>query len=602
MDIRKSQVDINFYISLYENVLRDSLSAFPSVAIEREMVRDMRTISARLESEGLSFLTKTLPSLGKAIDLALEVGRFTPVPGFGLYRARGKVWKTPKLFSALFSVTFDSDGLLLAGGNTAVPFLRQLCFMLYKLELPFTPEHARAFSERFKTTDSSLSKVILPHNRVLRVARMFLRKVFEGFDPFNIEPAHGPGAVAERVRGRDKYRTICDSYLPRIDQYYPYVTYVSKGVLFQDAASLTAHIKQERDLPPSRVCFVPKDSRGPRVIAAEPAVLQYLQQGLSRKLVRYVENHPLTRGHVLFTDQSVHRGLALRASVTGRHATLDLQDASDRVSIQLVKALFPEPLLSCILSLRSTAAVLPSGEKIVMQKYASMGSALCFPIEALTFYALSVGSLWHLRKTLKPPSVFVYGDDIITRTQYAEVVRSSLEEFGILFNRRKCFTTGSFRESCGCDAFRGEDVTPVRVRAVVSVDPQLVTLVPLNKNANAFFDKGYWRTSEYLHRFVERVWGLIPTAHPTFSGLCRTSAILPPTKLLPSRVKSRWNRAYQVREIRTLRICAKPLFSPFPDFRVRLGYDLQRGQTPIYQDEVAVRHSARPKVTWGCFD
>lgn len=600
---RKSQPDVEFYVGLFENVLRDCLSAYPSVAIDVELDRDMRFVRRRAKHEGISFFTKALPALGRAVDASMEDGCFTPCPGFARLRRGGEVWKTPAFLSALFSATFDSDGRLLANRDTAIPYLRQLCYMLYKLEVPFTDEQTKRYAQKFKDVDASLTAELPKWDtQSFRVARMFLRKLFKGFNPEDIEPGHGPGAVAEGAKARDKYLTIQDTYIRALDGKYPYVRYISRGILLQDLESLTAHTRKKGSLPPSRVCFVPKDSRGPRVIAAEPAVLQYLQQGLGRRIVEWVERHDLTRGRVLFTNQRTHQRLALRASLTGSHATLDLQDASDRVSTELVKRLFPANLVPYLLALRSDTATLLKKETVTLNKYASMGSALCFPVEALTFYALSVGAVWQLRHALEFPGIFVYGDDIICRTEFSQRIRGELETYGVRFSDRKCFEKGKFRESCGCDAFQGEDVTPVRVRALVDADPRLASLIPLNKNANAFFDRGYWRTSEYLHSYVESRWGELPTALPTFNGLARTSSVLPPCVRIPRGVRKRWNKDYQVWEVRTLRLRARKMYSPFPDYRVRLGYDLNSGPTPVYQDEVAVRHSALTKVTWGAVD
>jgi hypothetical protein len=69
-----------------------------------------------------------------------------------------------------------------------------------------------------------------------------------------------------------------------------------------------------KSVPQARVCLVPKDSRGPRIISCEPAELMFIQQGIMRKLYSHLETHHLTAGQINFTDQSINRNLALLAS------------------------------------------------------------------------------------------------------------------------------------------------------------------------------------------------------------------------------------------------------------------------------------------------
>jgi hypothetical protein len=81
--------------------------------------------------------------------------------------------------------------------------------------------------------------------------------------------------------------------------------------------------------------------------------------------------------------------MAKEGSVSGEIATIDLSDASDRVSLALVEELFgfnPGFLRFLKLS-RSPFAQLPGGELVLLNKFASMGSALTFPVEAMVFTA-----------------------------------------------------------------------------------------------------------------------------------------------------------------------------------------------------------------------
>lgn len=298
--------------------------------------------------------------------------------------------------------------------------------------------------------------------------------------PTCITPRHGPGAVAggEKLNGKWNFSTLYQS-LHKEWPYYEYLFGVRSSVRtdrhssarslpLQLAASVGSYRNMRRvSTPRSRLLFVPKDSRGPRAICCEPLELMYIQQGVARHLMSYIERHPYTRGHVNFIDQSVNAHLAKEASSTREWATIDLTDASDRVGIQLVRSLFPPRVVKKWLALRSTEILLPNGEVLQLEKFAAMGSALCFPVESLTFWVISVARVWEhvrdLRRALE--SVYVYGDDIIIKDEYTSMVVEALEDVGLLVNKKKSFSgTCPFRESCGIEALAGHDVTPLRIK------------------------------------------------------------------------------------------------------------------------------------------
>jgi hypothetical protein len=82
----------------------------------------------------------------------------------------------------------------------------------------------------------------------------------------------------------------------------------------------------------AKLTAVPKDSRGPRLICVHPKEAIWIQQGQRLKLEAAITSSNLTKGRINFTDQTVNGGLALESSKSGRLATLDLKEASDRIS------------------------------------------------------------------------------------------------------------------------------------------------------------------------------------------------------------------------------------------------------------------------------
>jgi hypothetical protein len=168
------------------------------------------------------------------------------------------------------------------------------------------------------------------------------------------------------------------------------------------------------------------------------------------------------------------------------------------------------------------------GDEIRLNKFASMGSALCFPIESMVFFTLLV--LSEIRRHNLPISsrtvdkcrsaVFVYGDDLIIPTDAASDACSILEAFGLKVNAKKSFWTGKFRESCGMDAYAGVDVTPVYIRHKPPASIREVTpVVSLVAAANHFYRKGWWRAAQLLRDMIETKTGPLPYVGETASCL-----------------------------------------------------------------------------------
>jgi hypothetical protein len=350
------------------------------------------------------------------------------------------------------------------GNSEAVDCVRQLSYIFYKLETNFDQDFITEHLSRFKEIDRQVGNIdFSPSMDLIDVARSYIWRILCNSDPFDIRPCHGSGATADMMKNHEKWHEL--RYYQQLDDSFPYPEY-----FFFSPTHLSDELeKLEKSSlvdPQARVCLVPKDSRGPRIISCEPAALMYIQQGLMRKLYQVIEGHHLTRGFVNFTDQEINRGLAYSSSKTGEWATLDLSDASDRVALKLVEYLFPPNWFEAFQACRSKSTLLPNGEIVVLNKFAPMGSACCFPVEALVFWAIALAGI-RLRGLTSP--VYVYGDDIIVGTECSAVVMSCLESVGLLVNRDKSYSRGPFRESCGGDYHNQYDVTPVRLRKVPAV-------------------------------------------------------------------------------------------------------------------------------------
>jgi len=519
---------LEIYVSLTVQLYHDIAQCYPEV---HESRHDLRTLQNRVDSEGISFITKTLPKLGKRIDHSLSSDVALQVPGF-----RTKPGSVIPLFLGwLLERVFMNNGYVRSDPDiNALKHLRQFLYFAYKLSLPYDHETEQSVIESFISTEAELSNWEFPpsDDPVISKARLFLSRVFDGFNVREIIPRHGPGAVSTGEESGEK--SNFSRIFSRLERVYPFTDYFVLGLnQVSDQLDWIQALRVE-EYGTSKVVLVPKDSRGPRLISSEPLENQWIQQGIRRKMYRWVERHPMTRGHVNFRDQNVNRDLALKASRDGSRATLDMKDASDRVSLHLVKELFAgTSLLEGLEASRSECTRLPDGRVVRMAKFAPMGSAVCFPVEALCFFALAVAVLYIRNRTELPPapkwgtdpdpydeqawtkaqaSVFVYGDDIIVgRDDYAPIMQY-FPKVGLVFNSAKCCTGGLFRESCGCDAYGGVDVTPVRLRTPWGHrgDRNATELMSYVELSNSLWDKGYWSTAESIREMVEDRYGPLP--------------------------------------------------------------------------------------------
>jgi len=293
---------------------------------------------------------------------------------------------------------------------------------------------------------------------------------------------------------------------------------------------------------------------------------QWLQQGLGRKIMAHLEASRFTCGSINFTLQRVNQELALANSISREYATVDLKDASDRVSLKLVRRVFKSSskLLECLEALRSTSTMLPDGSLLSLEKFAPMGSALCFPVEAYVFWCIMVAAaVLHTGLPLVTVghSIFVYGDDIVIPSTWVECCTNALERFGLIVNRSKTFVNGFFRESCGIDAFKGVTVTPSRLRSRwtgrSSDGAAFASYVSLY---NDLFVKGYYYASDYLLGAIESTYGKLPFGTSLSSYPCRVVPGGLEAEILNSQFfKRRWNPQFQRFEFKVLKLSARKI-------------------------------------------
>lgn len=564
-----------------------------SITSPKNLRRDAQLIEQRVAAEGLSFLTKTLPTLGRALLKGLEAGQFPA--GFRGFRLGPS--GRPLFLGAYLELAFD-EMMPQDRRAEAVKHILQVVHMFYKLKTGYSDEASAAVLDRFSSVETELSTVCILEDDGLKVATHLVGRVFDGFDPKDIFPKHGPGAVAtgEKLWEKWEFSRLYDS----IHQFYPYYQFFMTG----SSDELLDRVRWYKSLTrldkgQAKVVLVHKDSRGPRLISAEPLEFQYIQQGLSREVVSRLESHPLTGGYVNFEKQSVNAQLALSSSRDRKYATLDLKDASDRVSMALVRKLFSgcPDLLRALEAVRTTSTLLPDGRVIEFKKHAPMGSAMCFPIMSVALWALAVGAVRQLvpfdqAKT----SVFVYGDDVIVPTEFAEAVISGFENVGLKVNVDKCYWSGNFRESCGMDALFGVQVTPARAKLLPASSHDVQNYAATVALINSLIDRGYGRASGFLTDWAEEVYGKIPYGISTSEYPC----IVRPDLFdaiqcnQNKQIRQRRNRKRQSVEVRTLGIRNDTKETELDGWPRLLQNLLQ----PSEDTKWMVRRSGKPERRW----
>lgn len=548
-------------------LLRDVQALHSEVISPESLQLSCRSACERVMKEGHGFLTKALPRLGKALDSALSGVTLMDAVECGFRPIQDS--KLPELLGELFQRVFTHDGRVrLDPCVSSIKSLRQFLYVLYKYELPYDNETEALVLSKFKETEMDvkahskhLSAIadtleagdwgvyghIQPKHAssLIRKARLLLYDLFRRFDSSDICPNHGPGAVSTKEKLWAKWEGW-NRVSPRILETYPLDSYFYANLNHvSDRLESLSAIELGEDS--ARVVLVPKDSRGPRLISCEPLAFQWIQQGLSRAIVRHVERHPLTRYNVHFTDQRPNQRGALLGSLTGKYGTLDLNEASDRVSVGLVKLLFPGPLSEALLNCRSLSTELPSKDVLTLHKYAPMGSALCFPVLALSVWAILTAGAPDADTS---DGILVYGDDVIVPTEYAVNAIEHLELFGLKVNQSKSYTSGLFRESCGVDAFAGVDVTPVRIRTVWSSNRSPEVLASWCSYANSFHKNAFTFTYELIAGWILSVYGKIPEVSQGLS--CPSLNVVPESMRPKSRYKnslrgSQWESPYEFR-------------------------------------------------------
>lgn len=499
--------------------------------VSQSLVLDELELSIRslYENHGMEVTMIDMPDVGKMVDHGLSCGtiNFADLPQ---YSESGDV--SP--FLGLVRILFDEQGSLSeAVAAEHVHHVRAICYLYKKVVMECPTEAVTTAYDEFLTIEQELRAPTLPwgstdisprrlsfsdvswdclpmFDRILDRVSGILGQ-FRQFDYTDVVPKHGPGSVSDQLRGEDKFSA---PYWPaKLQAVFPEEYFLfPRGDLDCEARQLDLYggeisVPKSREEPRSRVIPVPKTLKGPRLITVEPAFHQFLQQGLMKWL--RVNMHPVLRASIDFNSQEPSREGALRASMDGLSATVDLSSASDRLSCWSVeRAIHNHGLLEALNATRTASVVLrrPRGDlELTLKKFAGMGSAVTFPVQSIVYCMVCISSVLYARglaPTLRNirdagRHIRVFGDDILIPTEAVQTLASALDVLQLRVNAGKTHVSGKFRESCGMDAFDGIQVNPVYLASTrLGKSPaEVASWIEISNNA---YKAGFWTLARWM--------------------------------------------------------------------------------------------------------
>lgn len=573
------------FLGLYVALSKDIVTYDPTLAVDME--RDLSRIISNVKTRGLSVILKDLPEIAKVLELSLSAGRLEPthIPFMGGYKTGVPI---PRLFKGLWLRLFDVTGCLKQNIDPMyIKFLEQLCCLGKKYEVEPPPSSLYETTKEFYDVDESLPPPSLnwdgggntmfvdsniglhqrvpwtpnqfdlfgsndrTHSKLLdtiqRVADIVSTNLGEFYLPTSSR--HGRGAVYEDLRGLEKFSV--PSWPQRLSNTFPREGFFLPLDRIRDVE--TGEI-------PSKLLAVPKTIKGPRLIAKEPAAHMYAQLSMMDWLYS-IAPQKIFGVSIDFTNQQISGEMALNASRDGRHGTIDLKSASDRISLWLVERMFRRntSVLRAMADCRTQYVDLSIDKKLPslhkLRKFTTQGSALTFPVQSIIFLIICLGVACHI-ENIRPSernlrklgkAIRIFGDDIIIPTDWVEDTIGALELLFLKVNRTKTHYTGYFRESCGVRAYKGVDVTPSYVTALMSGQQRKpAEYIRVIEASNNFAKKWLFNlanaiTSTLPKDFVDTIpYGRYADRSivlHSFSGTAYTD-----------RVKRRWNDRYQREE------------------------------------------------------
>lgn len=618
----KSRLD-RVILNVFEGLITDASRAFPELT--ESFLLDKERIARYYGERGIGLFTLDLPELDSLLLRGLESGRLCL--GGPLSRAVSFQVRVPKLFSGLWLRIFHIDSSLKSDSDVnAIFFLRQFTRLGKNLEMDCSTDRVKSTLEKYhalekvlrpptlewdsdelsldRTESLHLSDACTPSNSnsslcdqpelfmdlegrqasselrdrdVLTKLQQVADFIVDSLDPMlplhysvqmeeenrGIGFKHGPGAVADRMKQGEKFSF--PNWPAKLQAVFP----------FDQCGKMP---NDQREQPrnheiPSRLICVPKSAKAPRLIAAEPVQHQWCQQ-LIWSWLRDQVSGGICRHFLNFRRQDLSADMVLEASRSRLLATVDLSDASDRLTCWTVeRVLRGSPTLLRALHAARTRWIRDdisnsSGLFIKLNKFASQGTATTFPVQSIVFLIIALasaigdGEVNEKAVMALRGKVRVYGDDIIIPTYGYARLTHIMDLLQLKVNMNKCYVHGHFRESCGTDGYAGHDVTPTSPKVLVADGPASCQAV-IDTTNNLFY-KGLWHASRALELTLPpRLRRGLRIVGPDDAGFLGLTSFCGGNE---RHLDSRWNQRLHRFEVRIWRI------SPKEEQRDRGGY------------------------------
>lgn len=552
-----------FVLDIFRAQFVDCSRWYPELT--KEFNRDYQRLCSAVNSHGIRFVLDIMPAFRKHLDKCLSEGRLVPsnLTHFGVL---GKGVVIPRLFRGLTMRIFDRNGDLKGQPDeNAIRLLRQLLGVFRKLRLAASIKDGgntvrefyrddmsvqqgslswgdtELFSEEVEVNDTSFTGVITDDQRrttdlfaerreerapipvrslfgplaTLQHVADYVASALGSFDPYEWVFKHGPGSVAGQRFGEYKYSF--NRWPDRLESVFPYADFaVANYALVDTVPVAVARYRGFTHEVPAKLCAVPKTIKAPRLIACEPVALQWCQQSILSYFYARTQRTFLHK-FVDFRRQNKNGKLALAASHSQSHVTIDLSSASDRISCWHVERLFRRSprLLQALQTTRSVwieqniCKYSPKFHKL--RKYSTMGNATTFPVQTIFFTTLALAALCTIRKLricdetfrqIPAGTVRVFGDDIIVPSDVSGLLIEMLQTLGLRVNYAKTFTKGKFRESCGVDAYDGHNVSTISILDIPrsTAPSSIVSSVDVH---NSLLHAGFLCTAHAIRKTAE---------------------------------------------------------------------------------------------------
>lgn len=552
-DAGTSEDTLDFAESFISAILADAYDDLIGYYGFSDYHRDVVTCCRRIRSEGVHFVAILLPQLGNYLLETVEYGH-ADLSGFKIRH------QLPRFLGRLFQlVTSESNMVPVAVQARAFDAIYSVTSAFKKLR--GSPDDRDNACEKtyysFVDVDKEIGDIDFDSDDLKGIIDVAAREWYKFARDININdaacvPRPGPGAVV-------------NDHMPSTEPYMRYAPYVTLDTVddvmpwtewflshpwdvVSRSRECTALYRNKPIIAYSQYLIVPKTFVKWRGICKEFNEVQFRQQAVRALLYHHIEQK--LGNNIPIRDQFVHRDRALRSSVLKDDATIDESEASDRIARVLVERIaartpdFLRVLLALSTRFIKPPTVLRKKYLLSTHKFAPMGSAICFPVMSLVHLFLIWGII-HDKTDLPNKQdlcrrVSVYGDDIILPSELIPSVYAWLPRFGMKINRTKSYFRSGFRESCGCHAFNGRDVTPLYVKFTyssksdASPTKRLVSLLSLENQAHY---KGLAYTASFLRSYLQLNYGLLPYVDERSAvvGFRRRRCDVPPNMLRDER-------------------------------------------------------------------